>query len=150
MSDLDFHARLARIENGEAGFASQFLSDGPARTRRERVERAIRVLEAAGLPRSHTYPPFYDILAVLRLAPRPYHYQSIPTLFVVYFTAMVLIFGSVYATGIPGLFESGPLAYLHRGGWPLICGIGTIAGIFGAIRVRQQIQGKRLPRWSDL
>ena len=159
MSDADFNARLHRIQQsraqaGEGGARPGPGSPpGPARTYRERLDRALAHAAMAGISRDAGFPPLMRGLAALGIPVRPLHFKSAASLFITGVLLGLLVFGGVlWLVSSPqvGAPTRGPIATLVRFGWPGVWATSAAIGVAFMVIIKAQAARAGLPRWRDL
>ena len=155
MSDAEFPARPARIEQGRAPQSSAALgtAGGPPRNDRERLHRALAVAAAAGISPAAGFPPFMRALAALGVPVRPLHHKSAFSLFLSGVLLGLCVFGGVlWLVSAPdvGAPRRGPVAGLVSLGWAGVCAMSAAIGLVLAAIIKAQAVRAGLPRWRDL
>ncbi|WP_316015691.1 DUF6404 family protein [Roseobacter sp. HKCCA0434] len=125
-------------------------TSAPATNRRERLARALRVLERGGITGSHAYAPALRGLASLGLIVKPFHFWSFPALAIVGILLMSALFGlAIWASLAIGIVPR-PIATVIEAGPIVFVAVMTIGGLFFAIAHRRKARQIGLPKWSDL
>lgn len=159
MSDAEFNARLARIQQSrtQAGTGAPRpgpgSSPGPAKNYRERLHRALAYAAAAGISRDAGFPPLMRALAAIGIPVRPLHYKSAASLFISGVFIGLLCFGGVlWLVSSPqvGAPTRGPIAGLVSLGWPGVWAISACIGVAFMVIIKAQASRAGLPRWRDL
>jgi Family of unknown function (DUF6404) len=155
VSNEDVQARLARIAQAKPspGAQDQPLRvdrDDRARTRAEKIQIVLKIAEARGIGISTIYPPVFRLLAALGLQVKPLPYFSTLALFVMGVMGGLGIFGTILWFGIGDFIARGPVAGLHRAGWPGVWLVSLGMGVAMPIMVRLQTRKMGLPRWDEL
>jgi hypothetical protein len=157
MPDADFERRLARLhQSRDLRAAPDHIpnrSAGPARNYRERLERALAVAAASGISRHSCFPPMLKALSALGLPVRPWHFQSLPSLFFLGFCIGLSIFGGILWLFTSDLIPVSPTRAIRRlveHGWSGVVFASLFMGIVNAALYRVQARRARLPRWRDL
>ena len=158
MSNPDFEARLARLrqtEQGEIRDARRQTgpSHRPARSYRDRLDRALAHAAAAGISRDAGFPPAMRALSALGLPIRPLHFKTIPSLFLIGLCLGLGVFGGTLWLFTSGLIDPpgrGPIAGVVDLGWPGVAVVSVCIGVAFATIIRAQAARARLPGWQDL
>ena len=154
MSNPDFEARLARLRQSERGQTAPIKAPRlPARTYRDRLDRALAAASAAGIGPNASFPPAMRALSRLGLPVRPLHFKSAPSLFVSGFCLGLAIFGGMlwlFTSGLVSSVPAGPIRGIVTLGWPGVAVISLGIGAAFAAIIRAQAARARLPRWQDL
>ena len=159
MSDADFNARLHRIQQsrvqaGEGGARPGPGSPpGPARTYRERLDRALAHAAMAGISPDSVFPPAMRALAAIGIPVRPLHYKSAASLFLFGLALGFAVFGGVLWFATSSIIEPprrGPIAGLVDLGWPGVLVVSVAIGLAFMLAIKAQAARAGLPRWRDL
>lgn len=157
MSNEDFQARIARLQQSHGptpGSTPKPRPAGsPARTYRERLDRALAHAAAAGISRDAGFPPAMRALSAMGIPVRPLHFKSAASLFLTGALLGLLVFGGVlWLVSSPqvGAPSRGPIAGLVSLGWPGVFAMSGAMGLAFALIIRAQAARAGLPRWRDL
>ena len=155
MSDDDFTARLARIQQGRSP-QTPAAPRPPSRPRanyRERLDRALAHAAAAGISRDAGFPPLMRGLAALGIPVRPLHFKSAASLFLIGVLIGLLAFGGVLWLVSSPLIDApsrGAIAGLVSLGWPGVWATSAAIGVAFMVTIKAQAARAGLPRWRDL
>jgi hypothetical protein len=157
MSNEDFQARIARLQQSRGPTPGSTPkprpSGSPARTYRERLDRALAHAAAAGISRDAGFPPAMRALSAMGIPVRPLHFKSAASLFLTGALLGLLVFGGVlWLVSSPqvGAPSRGPIAGLVSLGWPGVYAMSGAMGLAFALIIRAQAARAGLPRWRDL
>ena len=161
MSQDSVRERLDRMRSQTAGrapssphstapYSKPTLSLERAKTRREKLDKALYLMAQGGVKGRSAYPPLFDAFAQIGLVFKPLQFWSIWALFIYGF---VIGWAGVFALSffclVTGIM---PRAFAHL----LQTGIGGVLvfilllSAFSVALVRRQAHRCQLPRWEDL
>lgn len=119
-------------------------------SKREKVLISLRILESKGISGKNSYPPLFWGLHKVGIYPRPLHYKSVVSLFILGMSMLVFIFGGILASGIGADIGRGPVAGLYRGGWQGVLIMSLVGGAAMALIIRGKAMSCGIPRWIDI
>jgi hypothetical protein len=149
MADTDFIARIAARDRGTAS-PSMPPQLPKARNRKERIAKALLLLEREGIAGSTAYSPVFRGLRAVGLGPKPFFWWNPIGLTLFMFVFFVVLFAGalvlslalgVMPRPIRGMVEAGPTFFFALNGVLAIAF--TVYHKITAIRLA-------LPRWRDL
>ena len=162
MSQVSVRERLDRMRSQSAAHApSSLQSSAPysnparlhekARTRREKLDKALYLLAQGGIEGHAAYPSLFIKLARKGIILKPLQFWSALGLFLYDFVIFLLVFAFfLYLGGIIGKVPAFVELLLIRGGPDVV--LLAISAIAAVITLRFRIQAVRLglPKWRDL
>lgn len=153
MNQKTFAERLDTIEtktNSQPKEIEQVTQSKENLSKREKILVSLRILESKGISAKNSYPRLYWGLHKIGVYPRPLHYKSVVSLFVMGALIVGLIFGGILASGIGADISKGPIAGLYRGGWLGVITMSLVSGVAFAVIIRGKAISSGIPRWSDI
>ena len=155
MAQADFQARLQRLERRTPQPAAPETpaprsGGGGGGTRRDRLNRALQILDRNGVRGDWAYSKVFRMLARVGLGPKPLHFWSAPALFFGSFVFFTLLMGTVIGLAIAMDAVSGPIRGAVNAGPVAFFGMMLLMSTGFTVLHRVQARRMGLPRWRDL
>ena len=153
MSNKTFVERLERIENKSKTQPNKNYKNTNSSeilSKREKVLVSLRILESKGISTKYAFPPIFWGLHKIGIYPKPLHYKSSFSLFLMGFMLFICLFGAVLESGVGSDISRGPIAGLYRLGWGGIIISSILAGIAHVIFIRVKAKSCNVPRWFEI
>lgn len=154
MTDSSLEARLSRL-NAQAAAPKKAKVEKPAKVdrhqrRRDRLARALNLLEEAGVTGNYAYPlPFYW-LSKMGLIFKPLHFHSWASLTLFALAMFTVAFlGAVSIANAIGYIPA-PLARMIEVGPAMFLGVNIGFSVTFAAIYKRKAERIGLPRWREL
>ena len=130
--------------------AAPGVAAGRASNRRDRLQRALWLLQQGGITRSYAYSPLFRGLARIGVIIKPVHFWSPVMLALAFFAVLCGIFwGTILVTQAVGVVAR-PIARMIEAGPAVFCVVGGGLSVVFALWHKAQALRIGLPRWRDL
>ena len=149
MSQNEFERRLQRL-NAQAEPEQPQSAPARARTRSERLDRALHALQERGVTGAYAYAPAFRALKAIGLGPRPLHFWSTPGLFIFGFFMVIAI--GIFIIALALILGHAPRPVRVMLQTPVEVNLIVCAVLGAAFAAVHRVQANRigLPRWRDL
>ena len=116
----------------------------------QKVQLALEILQQKGVTLNFAYPPIFLALARQGLPPRPLHFMTPATLYLLGFSIFFLFFGVFLAADIAPEYQYGPIRSLYSLGWGGVTFLSGLSGLVMAIYFLIKSRELKLPAWRDV
>ncbi|WP_299876063.1 DUF6404 family protein [uncultured Sulfitobacter sp.] len=154
MSDRNLEARLSRL-NAQAAAPKKARLEKPVKMdrhqkRRDRLARALRLLNEAGVRGNYAYPLPFRLLSKVGYILKPLHFHSWASLTIFAMAMFTVIFlGAVSIANAIGYMPA-PLARVIEVGPAMFLGVNIGFSVTFAAIYKRKAERIGLPRWREL